>query len=227
MIEKVVLTPEQMLIVRENLGDSTSRIRVNLLTQMVGAEGFEASFPSGHYAVFFVGFSGKTLLHSDLPAFSVLSLFPNFPIRRRHFARNWYHWYHSYFERLAPRRTHALGPDLSAPAEVFRAVQSDIAYSVHSLLPCAIPHLLACSRFYKSQVRRQITHGELADFFVCIDLTPCNTTLPAAFGAGLTERRTSSHNNSRMREPSPPKTQPKDCRIRPTLRSDLTGSPSN
>jgi hypothetical protein len=27
---------------------------------MVGAEGFEISFPSGHYTVFFVGFNGKT-----------------------------------------------------------------------------------------------------------------------------------------------------------------------
>jgi len=33
---------------------------------MVGAEGFEASFPSGHYAVFFVGFNSKTSLHQGL-----------------------------------------------------------------------------------------------------------------------------------------------------------------
>jgi hypothetical protein len=33
---------------------------------LVGAEGFEASFPSGHYAVFFVGFDSKTSLHHGL-----------------------------------------------------------------------------------------------------------------------------------------------------------------
>jgi hypothetical protein len=38
-------------------------IRIILCKHMillVGAEGFEASFPSDHYAVFFVGFSAKT-----------------------------------------------------------------------------------------------------------------------------------------------------------------------
>jgi hypothetical protein len=33
---------------------------------LVGAEGFEASFPSGHYAVFLVGFNSKTSLHQGL-----------------------------------------------------------------------------------------------------------------------------------------------------------------
>jgi hypothetical protein len=33
---------------------------------MVGAEGFEASSPGGHYAVFFVGFDSKTSLDLGL-----------------------------------------------------------------------------------------------------------------------------------------------------------------
>jgi hypothetical protein len=32
----------------------------------VGAEGFEALFPSGHYAVFLVGFNSKTSLRQGL-----------------------------------------------------------------------------------------------------------------------------------------------------------------
>jgi hypothetical protein len=33
---------------------------INLEGLLVGAEGFEVSFPSDHYAVFFVEFNGKT-----------------------------------------------------------------------------------------------------------------------------------------------------------------------
>jgi hypothetical protein len=33
---------------------------------MVGAEGFEPPLPSGHYAVFLVGFNSKTSLHHGL-----------------------------------------------------------------------------------------------------------------------------------------------------------------
>jgi hypothetical protein len=33
---------------------------------MVGAEGFEASFPDGHYTVFFVGFNGEKSPHQEL-----------------------------------------------------------------------------------------------------------------------------------------------------------------
>jgi len=45
---------------------------------MVGAEGFEASFPSGHYAVFLVGFNSKTSLHQGTCQNSLAC--PSFPI---------------------------------------------------------------------------------------------------------------------------------------------------
>jgi hypothetical protein len=32
---------------------------------MVGAEGFEVSFPSGHYAIFFVEFNSQTALYQE------------------------------------------------------------------------------------------------------------------------------------------------------------------
>jgi hypothetical protein len=41
---------------------------------MVGAKGFEASFPSGHYAIFFVGFNGKTSPHHGLARINVKQL---------------------------------------------------------------------------------------------------------------------------------------------------------
>jgi hypothetical protein len=65
---------------------------------MVGAEGFEASFPSVHYAVFFVGFNSKTSLHQGLAEFSGVPLFPNFLTNGQNSARIWYHWYHPSFE---------------------------------------------------------------------------------------------------------------------------------
>ena len=61
---------------------------------LVGAEGFEASFPSGHYAVFFVEIKGKPDQNQRLPNFSGVPFFPYFLTRGPHSARNWYHWYH-------------------------------------------------------------------------------------------------------------------------------------
>jgi len=61
---------------------------------MVGAEGFEASFPSGHYAVFFVEIKGKPDQNQRLPNFSGVPFFPYSLTRGPHSARNWYHWYH-------------------------------------------------------------------------------------------------------------------------------------
>jgi hypothetical protein len=61
---------------------------------LVGAEGFEVSFPSGHYAVFFVEFKGNPNQNHSFPNFSGLSFFPYFHTSGPHSARNWYHWYH-------------------------------------------------------------------------------------------------------------------------------------
>ncbi len=65
---------------------------------MVGAEGFEVSFPSGHYTVFFVEIKGKPNQNQKLPNFSGVSFFPYSLTRGPHSARNWYHRYHPSFE---------------------------------------------------------------------------------------------------------------------------------
>lgn len=51
-------------------------------SQMVGAEGFEASFPSGHFALFSVEVKGKPSQNRKLPKFSGMPFFPLFS----------YHW---------------------------------------------------------------------------------------------------------------------------------------
>ena len=40
-------------------------VEVQLVDGMVGAEGFEVSFPSGHYAIFFVEFNSQTALYQE------------------------------------------------------------------------------------------------------------------------------------------------------------------
>jgi hypothetical protein len=60
---------------------------------MVGVEGFEVSFPSGRYAILFVGFNCTTTNLRGLPEFSGMPFFPNFLTKGRHFTRDWYHVY--------------------------------------------------------------------------------------------------------------------------------------
>lgn len=67
---------------------------------MVGAEGFEVSFPSGHYAVFFVEIKGKPNQNERLPNFSDVPFFPYSLTSGPHSARSWYHWYHPSFDSL-------------------------------------------------------------------------------------------------------------------------------
>jgi len=47
-------------------GSNQKYLFCNQKFTLVGAEGFEASFPSGRYAVFLVGFNSKTSLHQGL-----------------------------------------------------------------------------------------------------------------------------------------------------------------
>lgn len=61
---------------------------------MAGAEGFEVSFPSGHYAVFFVEIKGKPNQNQRFPNFSGVPSFPYSLTRGTDSARIWYHWYH-------------------------------------------------------------------------------------------------------------------------------------
>jgi hypothetical protein len=61
---------------------------------LVGAEGFEVSFSSGHYAVFFVEIKGKPSQNQRFPNFSGVPFFPYSLTNGRHSARIWYHWYH-------------------------------------------------------------------------------------------------------------------------------------
>jgi hypothetical protein len=55
---------------------------------MVGAEGFEPPFPSGHYAVLFVGFNSKTSLHQGLARILCLALLSQFSHRWTEFREN-------------------------------------------------------------------------------------------------------------------------------------------
>ena len=64
---------------------------------MVGAERFEVSFLSGHYAVFFVEIKGKPNLNQRLQNFSGVPFFPYSLTKGPDSARNWYHWYHPCF----------------------------------------------------------------------------------------------------------------------------------
>jgi hypothetical protein len=73
---------------------------------MVGAEGFELSFPSGHYTVFFVEFKGKPNQNQRFPNFSGVPFFPYSLTSGPYSARNWYHWYHPSFESSA--QNHAI-----------------------------------------------------------------------------------------------------------------------
>jgi hypothetical protein len=71
---------------------------------MVGAEGFEVSFPNGHYAVFFVEIKGNSNQNQRFPNFSGVPFFPYSLTSGPHSARIWYHWYHPLFESSAPSR---------------------------------------------------------------------------------------------------------------------------
>gem|GEM_PF-4159817 len=64
---------------------------------LVGAVGFEVSFPSGHYAVFFVGSKGETSQNQSFLNLSGVPFFPYSLTYGRHSARIWYHWYHPAF----------------------------------------------------------------------------------------------------------------------------------
>jgi hypothetical protein len=61
---------------------------------MVGAEGFEVSFPSGHFAFSTVGFKGQPIQNQSFQNFSGVSFFLYSLTNGRHSARIWYHWYH-------------------------------------------------------------------------------------------------------------------------------------
>ena len=61
---------------------------------MVGAEGFEVSFPSDHFALSSFGFEGKRVQFQRFPKISGMPYFPYSLTNGSHSARNWYHWYH-------------------------------------------------------------------------------------------------------------------------------------
>jgi hypothetical protein len=58
---------------------------------MVGAEGFEVSFPSGHFGVSSLEFKGKPVQIQRFLNFSGVSFFPYPLTNGRHSARVWYH----------------------------------------------------------------------------------------------------------------------------------------
>jgi hypothetical protein len=61
---------------------------------MVGAEGFEVSFPSDHFALSSLGLEGKPALIQRLPNISDVPFCLYSPTDGPHSARSWYHWYH-------------------------------------------------------------------------------------------------------------------------------------
>ncbi len=65
---------------------------------MVGAEGFEVSFPSDHFALSSLGFKGKPAQIQRFPKFSGVSFFLHSLTNGCHSARIWYHWYHPTFD---------------------------------------------------------------------------------------------------------------------------------
>jgi Peroxidase len=77
---------------------------------MVGAEGFEVSFRSVHFAFSSVGFKGKPAQIQRFPKFSGVSFYPHFLTSGPHFARSWYHWYHFHFERSDGRGLEKIRP---------------------------------------------------------------------------------------------------------------------
>jgi hypothetical protein len=72
---------------------------------MVGAEGFEVSFPSAHLAFSSVGFKGEPVQIQRFLNFSGVSFFPYSLTNGRNSARIWYHWYHPAIGSARSRRS--------------------------------------------------------------------------------------------------------------------------